>query len=201
MGFRWECRDAFCGLVRSCRGLSGVVGIYLEMPSGCSCRPKYMLLTCVYSFRPSMPFSRPMPLLLTPPERGARDRLLVGVDPDRACLQRPADTPGFLEVFRPDATGQPECRAIGLVDQIGFIAKRESDQHRAKGFFLASGRPGIKTIDHRGKVISPGGEFGTRRHLASAEHLRPFGAGARDKPDHPFAVPQRCQGAHFHALV
>ena len=38
------------------------------MASGLSCSPKYMLLIWAYRRNPSMPFSRPIPLLLNPPK-------------------------------------------------------------------------------------------------------------------------------------
>src|SRR6218665_3454313 len=122
MGFRWVRRDALPGLVRPCRDLSGLFGTCwglsgnaqrLFMQAEVHALDLRVQLQAIDAFFPSDAAA------FAPPERGARDRLLVGVDPDRACLQRPADTPGFLEVFRPDATGQPACRAIGLVDQIG----------------------------------------------------------------------------------
>ena len=79
-----------------------------------------------YSSRPSMPSSRPMPLLLDAAERALGQADVVGVHPDVADPQPARETDRAVEVGRPDRAAEPERVVVGERERLGLIVERDA---------------------------------------------------------------------------
>src|SRR5690606_16767819 len=107
--------------------------------------------------------------LLEAAKRRGNVRLLVGVDPHGACLQRAGDAPCTAVVGGPHACGQSKHGVVRLSNHVLFVLEGNGHKHRTEDFFTAG--PGLvrQPVDDGGQIEAALGELGFRGDCATGD--------------------------------
>src|SRR5262249_21484464 len=143
----------------------------------------------------------PNATLLDPAEWRRDRKLLVSVDPHRACLEGTRHAPCAFVIAGPDAGGETVDAVVRSRDQIGLVAEREHHKYRTKDFLLAD-RLVIRQAVEDSRLVEPAMIIeSTLRSLAADQHLAAFVEPEPHKTFNRFAMLCRDERTHLRARV
>ena len=90
-----------------------------------------------------------------PAKGGGNGKLLIGINPDRACPDSPRHAPAFRIIARPQAASQTIIIIIGKRGNVALIFKRQHHQHRAEYLLSADARLIIQPLYNGRQKIGP----------------------------------------------
>src|SRR5690606_12135204 len=139
--------------------------------------------------------------LLEAAKRRGNVRLLVGVEPHGACLQRAGDAPCTAVVGGPHACSQADYGVVGLSDHVLFVLGGIGPYHPRKDFFTAGpGRARQTAYDGR-RIEAALGELGFRGDCAAGDDGAALGTCQVYVARNLVAVSGRHQRPHLNLRV